>query len=42
MYPFQKDNLKAGKGCLYWFMKRHADLSLRQPEAESVARASGF
>jgi len=37
-HTFCKDDL-AGVDWLYGFMKRHSDLSLRQPEA---ARASGF
>ncbi|XP_060879229.1 uncharacterized protein LOC132951434 [Metopolophium dirhodum] len=40
-HTFCKDDL-AGVDWLYGFMKRHSDLSLRQPEATSAARASGF
>jgi len=40
-HTFCKDDL-AGVDWLYGFMKRHPDLSLRQPEATSAARASGF
>lgn len=40
-HTFCKNDL-AGVDWLYGFMKRHSDLSLRQPEATSAARASGF
>lgn len=41
-HTFCEDGL-AGVDWLYGFMKRHSDLSLRQPEATSAARgSSGF
>ena len=41
-HPFNKDKSLAGKTWYCNFMKRHPDLSLRQPEATSISRASGF
>lgn len=41
-HPFAKENYQAGLDWMYNFMKRHPDLSIRKPEATSVARASGF
>ena len=40
--PFNKQKKAAGKDWLDLFLKRHPELSLRQPEATSVARATGF
>ena len=39
---FPKDTQMAGKDWLYGFLKRHPDLSIRSPEATSMARAVGF
>ena len=35
-------NGQAGKDWIYAFMGRHQNLSLRSPEATSIARAQGF
>ncbi|CAK8684407.1 unnamed protein product [Clavelina lepadiformis] len=40
--PFNINNQKAGKDWLSCFLKRHPDLSLRQPEPTSLSRATGF
>lgn len=40
--PFNKEKQIAGKKWYYLFMKRHPELSLRQPEKISVNRAKGF
>ena len=37
-----KKNKMAGKDWMYGFMQRHQNISLRSPEATSVARACGF
>ena len=39
---FAKDSQMAGKDWLYGFLKRHPDLTIRSPEATSMARAVGF
>lgn len=39
---FHKEKKTAGKKWYYAFMKRHIRLSLRQPRATSMSRATGF
>ena len=41
-HVFNTEKTAAGKHWYYDFMRRHPDLSLRQPEASSLARAKGF
>ena len=41
-HPFNREKRSAGKGWYYRFLKRFPDISLRQPEATSLSRASGF
>jgi hypothetical protein len=40
--PFSKKTRLAGKKWYYSFMKRHPELSLRQPQSVSIARSKGF
>ena len=39
---FNREKRSAGKGWHYNFLKRFPDISLRQPEATSLSRATGF
>jgi hypothetical protein len=41
-HPFSSVNGRAGPDWLQGFMKRHREISLRQPEATSAARARAF
>lgn len=41
-HNFNKEKKMAGKKWFYSFMKRNPNLSLRQPEGTSMARAKGF
>jgi hypothetical protein len=41
-HPFSLENKIAGRDWLFGFQKRHPGLSLRVPEATSVARAKAF
>lgn len=41
-HPFNKDRKMAGKDWLMSFLKRQGNLSIRRPEATSIARVTGF
>ena len=41
-HVFNRDKQEAGKDWLALFLKRHPSISLRSPEATSMARATGF
>lgn len=41
-HSFNKNKKEAGKKWFYAFMRRHPELSFRQPEATSMARATAF
>lgn len=41
-HPFNKDRKLAGKDWLISFLKRQGNLSIRRPEATSIARVTGF
>jgi len=41
-HSFNKDRKIAGKKWFYNFMRRHRNISLRQPESTSLARCKGF
>ena len=42
MHSFNKESGMAGKKWFYSFLKRHPELSIRTPEATSIARSQGF
>lgn len=41
-HPFNNEKKEAGKDWVQSFLKRHPELSIRQPESTSAARAAGF
>lgn len=41
-HPFNNGKQEAGKDWAQSFLKRHPELSIRQPESTSSARAAGF
>ena len=41
-HNFSKSTKRAGRDWLAGFLKRHRTISIRQPEATSAARATGF
>jgi hypothetical protein len=42
LHRFDAAKLMAGKDCMYGFLKRHPDLSLRNATATGISRAIGF
>jgi hypothetical protein len=42
IHPFNNEKRMAGKKWFYGFMRCHPELSVRQPESTSIARAKGF
>ncbi|XP_066593618.1 uncharacterized protein [Prorops nasuta] len=41
-HPFSHANMSAGKDWLYFFQRRHPEITLRKPESTSIARAQAF
>ena len=41
-HKFNEERQMAGKKWCYAFMKRHPELSIRQPESTSMAKVKGF